>query len=61
MTPTEYRTLRASHGSQRVVAARMGLGFRTVQRLEKSSADIPQKYVTLIMDLRTPKAGQQKG
>lgn len=53
MAPTEFATLRQSHGSQRTVAARLGIGFRTLQRVEDGTMGdpIPAKYEHMIRGL----------
>lgn len=46
MTPTEYATLRKTQGSQRGMAPKLGVHWRTLQRLEKGDwgNPIPVKY-----------------
>ena len=43
MTPSEYRTLRESVGSQQKVAAALGVDYRTIQRREYSQIKIPRE------------------
>ena len=53
MTPSAFRTLRTSHGSQRAIAKELGIGFRTIQRLEDGTYGdpIPAKYANMIVGL----------
>lgn len=55
MTPNEFTALRQSHGSQRKVAARLGIGFRTLQRVEDGTMGdpIPEKYAMMLRGLST--------
>lgn len=53
MTRTAFAELRKEMGSQRKVAALLGVGIRTVQRIENGSLgdDVPTKYRRLILGL----------
>ena len=53
MTPLTFHSHRRAHGSQRKVAAQLGIGFRTLQRIEggKLGDPIPNKYERLILSL----------
>ncbi len=53
MTPNEFTALRQSHGSQRKVAVSLGIGFRTLQRVEDGTMGnpIPAKYAHMIRGL----------
>lgn len=50
MTPSLFHFLRRTAGSQRAVATRMGIGFRTLQRIEAGTLGdpVPVKYQRLI-------------
>jgi len=50
MTPAEFAEQRKRHGSQRAVAKMLGIGFRTLQRLEDGTTGdpIPAKYALMI-------------
>jgi transcriptional regulator with XRE-family HTH domain len=50
MAPRGFHAIRQAHGSQRKVAARMGIGFRTLQRIESGEMGdpIPEKYANMI-------------
>lgn len=54
MTPLAFRLMREYFGSQRAVAKKLGIGFRTVQRIEcgKLGDPIPDKYRRLILSLQ---------
>ncbi len=53
MTPTEFKTLRSTQGAQRPTAKRLGIGFRTLQRLEAGTYGnpIPVKYELAMLAL----------
>lgn len=53
MTPFGFHSIRKAHGSQRAVAKRLGIGFRTLQRIEAGQYDdpIPEKYAHMIRGL----------
>lgn len=53
MTPIYFKHIRWQHGSQRSVAKRLGIGFRTLQRIEggKLGDPVPLKYQTLLLSL----------
>lgn len=56
MTRHDFANLRRSHGSQRAVAQRIGVGFRTLQRLESGTiandeGNVPDKYKHMILGL----------
>lgn len=55
MTPTAFATLRKSHGSQRAVALRLGIGFRSLQRIEKGvyGDPIPIKFANMLNGIST--------
>lgn len=57
MTPAEFTAARQSHGSQRAVAKLLGIGFRTLQRIEDGTMDdpIPAKYAMMIAGLTASK------
>lgn len=46
MTPSEYALLRKFHGSQRAMGPRLGIDWRTVQRIEAGEMGdpVPLKY-----------------
>ena len=54
MTPSTFRTLRTNHGSQRAVAKHLGIGFRTLQRLEDGTYGdpLPEKYAFMILGMQ---------
>jgi hypothetical protein len=56
MTPSEFTDQRKRHGSQRAVALTLGIGFRTLQRIEDSTMGdpIPAKYAHMIKGLASP-------
>ncbi len=56
MTPFVFHSFRRAHGSQRAVAKKLGIGFRTIQRLEggKLGDPVPDKYRRLILSLQPP-------
>lgn len=60
MTPAEFTEQRKAHGSQRAVAALLGIGFRTLQRIEDGTMGdpIPAKYAMMIAGLSASKAGK---
>jgi hypothetical protein len=60
MTPTEFTEQRKRHGSQRAVAVLLGIGFRTLQRIEDGTMDdpIPAKYAMMIAGLSASKGGK---
>jgi len=53
MTPTKFSDQRKRHGSQRLVAKKLGIGFRTLQRIEDGTMGdpIPAKYEHMIVGL----------
>jgi hypothetical protein len=53
VTPSEFTEQRKRRGSQRAVAARLGIGFRTLQRVEDGTMGdpIPAKYAHMIKGL----------
>jgi len=53
LTPLAFTTLRKAFGSQRSVSARLGIGYRTIQRVEMGQRGdpIPNKYERLILSL----------
>jgi transcriptional regulator with XRE-family HTH domain len=53
MTPSEFTAARKAHGSQRTVATRLGIGFRTLQRIEDGTMGdpIPAKYELMLKGL----------
>lgn len=57
MTPAEYTAVRQRHGSQRTVAVLLGIGFRTLQRVEDGTMGdpIPVKYERMIVGLKPQK------
>jgi hypothetical protein len=57
MTPTEFTAARQRHGSQRAVAVLIGIGFRTLQRVEDGTMGdpIPVKYERMIAGLSNSK------
>lgn len=59
MTPTEYKTLRKALGSQRASSKRLGIGFRSLQRVEAGEYGdpIPVKFENMLNGL-SPKQGQ---
>ena len=55
MTPATFAAIRRDHGSQRAVAKRLGIGFRTLQRIEAGTMGnpIPDKYAHMIRGITT--------
>lgn len=53
MSPDQFKSERGFHGSQRKVAARLGVGFRTLQRIEAGSMGdpVPVKYENMLRGL----------
>lgn len=53
MTPAEFTEQRKRHGSQRAVAKMLGIGFRTLQRLEDGTTGdpVPAKYALMLKGL----------
>lgn len=56
MTPSEYKSHRLALGSQRASAKRLGIGFRTLQRIEDGTNGdpIPLKFENMILGLKEP-------
>lgn len=54
MTPFVFHSFRRPYGSQRTVAKKLGIGFRTLQRIESGQYGdpIPEKYRRLILSLK---------
>lgn len=46
MSPAEYAALRKPHGSQRAMGPRLGIHWRTIQKIEKGDFGdpVPLKY-----------------
>jgi hypothetical protein len=55
VTKAEFTAERQRHGSQRAVAVMLGIGFRTLQRVEDGTMGdpIPAKYAHMIKGLST--------
>jgi hypothetical protein len=53
LTTTDFTSERKRHGSQRGVAKLLGIGFRTLQRIEGGTMGdpIPDKYAHMIKGL----------
>jgi DNA-binding transcriptional regulator YiaG len=56
MTPTEYRTLRESVGSQKKVASALGVDYRTIQRREYGEIKIPREAEMALRALANARA-----
>lgn len=55
MTPDQFIAIRKRHGSQRAVAEKLGIGFRTIQRAERSET-ISKRNELLILSLEASDA-----
>ncbi len=53
MTPTVFTAIRKTYGSQRAVASRMGIGYRTLQRCEDGTNGdpVPLKFQNMLRGL----------
>lgn len=63
MTPQQFAYARDNIGSQRAVAKLLGIGFRTLQRIESGEYGdpIPVKYENMIRGLSTNHTTAQLG
>lgn len=50
MTPSDFATLRKTHGSQRVMGPRLGVHWRTIQKIESGEFGdpVPVKYELML-------------
>ncbi len=56
MSPHEYALLRKSHGSQRAMGPRLGIHWRTIQKIEggEFGNPVPLKYELGLRGYATP-------
>lgn len=52
MTPQEYKAARKERGTQKGVAALLGVDYRTIQRREANEIEITQEAELALLSLR---------